>query len=305
MKTNERYSYNHFAKPADVWKHLVLCEAMIDEQQKVYVETNSAYAYYQLDRTPEQEYGIYNFIAGAHEFPELSKSKYYELEKTVLNENRYLGSPGLAMSILKGCVNKYYFFDIDQTALDSVSSFAKDQSLSDRVELINQDSVIATLTLLPKLPVNTLIHIDPYNIDAPAANGKDYLDVFIEASEQGKKCVLWYGFNMLDEKKHLNDFLINKLSHKNISNLTCIELIMDIIQKDSIVCNPGILGNGMLTSNLSDRFSSNIKKYSKSLTDLYKNTFYNGFKGDLYRELVSLKHKRNLKEKQSKSHRIG
>ena len=44
MVTENGYTYNHFAKPADVWKHLALCEVMGNEQPKVYVETNSACA---------------------------------------------------------------------------------------------------------------------------------------------------------------------------------------------------------------------------------------------------------------------
>lgn len=304
MKTNQRYYYNHFAKPADVWKHLVLCEAMLDAQPKVYVETNSAYACYHLERTPEQEYGIYNFINKATDYPELFKSKYYELEEAVLKGNQYLGSSGLAISMLRESVEEYYFFDVEQTALDNIASFAKYQNLNNRVELINKDSVIGALALLPKLPASTLIHIDPYNIDKPSSNGIDYLDVFIEASEQGKKCALWYGFNTLNEKRYLNDFLTNKLSQKKISNLTCVELIMDIIQKDSILSNPGILGNGMLTSNFSDKFSSTIQKYSKSLTDLYKNTFYNGFKGDMYREVINLGKTQSIKRKRSRGQRL-
>ncbi|MPM23851.1 hypothetical protein SDC9_70328 [bioreactor metagenome] len=134
-----------------------------------------------------------------------------------------------------------------------------------------------------------MLHIDPYNIDKPSTNGKDYLDVFAQASEQGVKCVLWYGFNTLDEKKQLNDFMINKLSDKTIGSLSCTELIMDIIQKNRILCNPGILGNGLLTSNLSDTSISVIENYSKSLTNLYRNSYYNGYKGSIYREIVNIK----------------
>lgn len=53
MNTNKEYTYNHYAKPADVWKHQVLCEALFNEQTTVYVETNSACASYTLNHTPE------------------------------------------------------------------------------------------------------------------------------------------------------------------------------------------------------------------------------------------------------------
>lgn len=289
MVTENKYTYNHFAKPADVWKHLALCEVMRNEQLKVYVETNSACADYHLNHTPEQEYGIYNFIEKAKNHKDLSESAYYQLESSAIQENKYLGSPALAMRVLGDTVDKFHFFDIETAALSNVIAFANRNQLADKVEIIKQDSIIGVLDLLPKLPKSTLVHIDPYNIDKPSTNGKDYLDVFTQASERGMKCVLWYGFNTLDEKKYLDDFMMDKLSGNTIDNLSCIELIMDIIQKNTILCNPGILGNGLLTSNLSNASASTIEKYSKSLIDLYQNSHYNGFKGSIYRDILDIK----------------
>lgn len=31
MVESEKYAYNHFAKPADVFKHLLLCEVISNE----------------------------------------------------------------------------------------------------------------------------------------------------------------------------------------------------------------------------------------------------------------------------------
>jgi 23S rRNA (adenine2030-N6)-methyltransferase len=288
MPTENEYTYSHFAKPADVWKHLALCEVMRNEQPKVYVETNSACADYHLNHTPEQEYGIYYFLKEAENVDNLSESTYYDLENYSLKENKYLGSPGLAMRVLGSIVDKFHFFDIETLALANVIDFARRNRLTDKVETINQDSIIGVLDLLPELPGSTLIHIDPYTIDKPSVNGKDYLDVFAQASEQGMKCILWYGFNTLDEKKQLNDYMMNKLSDKAIRNLSCTELIMDIIRKNTILCNPGILGNGLLTSNMSNTSISAIENYSKSLTKLYRNSRYNGFKGSIYRDVLDI-----------------
>ncbi|MDR1201756.1 MAG: hypothetical protein LBL58_09045 [Tannerellaceae bacterium] len=288
MVTENEYTYNHFAKPADVWKHLALCEVMGNEQPKVYVETNSACADYHLSHTPEQEYGIYYFLKEAESFDNLSKSTYYDLENSALKENKYLGSPGLAMRVLGSTVDKFHFFDIETIALTNITNFTRRNQLTDKVETINQDSIIGVLDLLSNLPESTLIHIDPYTIDKPSVNGKDYLDVFAQASEQGMKCILWYGFNTLEEKKQLNDYMMNKLSDKIISNLSCTELIMDIIQKNTILCNPGILGNGLLTSTMSLASMFAIENYSKSLTKLYLNSQYNGFKGSIYRDVLDI-----------------
>lgn len=221
--------YTHFGKQADVWKHLALCEVMINEQPQIYIETNSACSDYSLKYTPEQQYGIYNFIDKATKYKDLHKSKYFNLESLAIKSNRYLGSPGLAMSILGNTADKFMFFDIETAPLITIAEFARQNHLADKTETIDQDSVIGVFDLLKTLPKSTLIHIDPYYIDKPSANGYNYLDLFVKASEQGLKCFLWYGFNTLDDKKQINEFITVNLINSTIKNLSCVELIMDNI----------------------------------------------------------------------------
>jgi len=282
-------SYKHFGKQADVWKHLVLCEVLANEQPLNYIETNSACSSYSLQRTVDQQYGIYNFIDKAPNYPDLSKSKYFELESVAMNEGRYLGSPGLAMAILGLTSQKLVFFDIEVAPLTDIVKFAKRHQLHKNVEVISQDSVIGVLHLLPNLPKSTIIHIDPYFIDKPSANGCNYMDLFIHATVLGLKCVLWYGFNTLKEKKQINDFITANLKDCKVDNVSCIELIMSIIQKDTISCNPGILGSGLLTSNLSTESTDIMNNYSEQLIDLYKEAKYNTYDGSLYREIIKVK----------------
>ncbi len=51
----------------------------------------------------------------------------------------------------------------------------------------------------------------------------------------------------------------------------------------------GVLGSGLLTSNLSNESLSAIINFSELLVDLYKGTKYNDFKGDLCREIIEIK----------------
>jgi len=278
--------YTHFGKPADVWKHLALCETMVNERPDVYVETNSAYARYSLGNTPEQQYGIYRFLKHAPDYGSLTDSAYYTVESRAVNEGIYIGSPGLAMSLLGENTGRFIFYDLDIGALNNIIEFAREKELIDKVDTINQDSIIGMSNQLSILPKSTLIHIDPYYIDRPSSNGYDYLDIFIQAVQNGLKCILWYGFNTLEEKKHINNYIQRKFLNKKTEHLSCIELIMEIIEQDTIVCNPGILGNGILTGNLSKRSAHAIKEYSKWLTEIYKGSIYNGFRGDLYREIL-------------------
>ena len=280
--------YTHFGKQADVWKHLSLCKVMINELPSIYIDTNSACSDYCLSNTPEQQYGIYHFIDKASDYKDLFKSSYFELERSAMKQNKYLGSPGLAMRILGTITDKFFFFDIEPESLNTIAEFAVQNHIADKTETINRDSVIGVMDMLPVLPKSTLIHIDPYCIDQPNENGYDYLDLFAKATELGIKCFLWYGFNALNEKKSINKFITDKLKNSASANLSCVELIMETIQKDTIPCNPGILGSGLLTSNLSAQSLSTILNYSELLIDLYKGTAFKGFKGNLYRDIIDL-----------------
>jgi 23S rRNA (adenine2030-N6)-methyltransferase len=278
--------YQHYGKIGDIWKHLPLCSVISIESPGVYVETNSAYCDYSLTKTKEQEYGIYNFIDKASDYQLFKDSEYYKLIQPYVNKDRYLGSPGLAISMLKRTADKLIFFDTNNAALENIKSYAHQNNLTDKISVFNQDSVIGLFDLLPDLPASTLIHIDPYYIDKQSTNGNTYMDLFIKASEQGLKCFLWYGFNTLDYKNQLNDFIKTKLFQSNISSTYCSELIMEVIQKDSILCNPGVLGCGILTSNLFKESYKIISEYSDLLINMYRGTDYCGFKGDLYKDII-------------------
>lgn len=278
--------YAHFGKQAEVWKHLPLCDVMVNEMPQVYIETNSAYADYLLTSTPEQMYGIYHFIEKAKDNVLLKNCGYFQLENTAMKDNIYLGSPALAMNIFREKIDKYIFYDIDREALRCVERYAENNSLKERTETICQDSRIGMKELLKSLPPSTFIHIDPYEIIDEASNGYSYLDLFIEAADLGLKCFLWYGYNTLNEKDQLNRQLKEKVKFSTSNHILCKELTMEIIEKETIPCNPGILGSGLLTCNLSDSSSKMICDYGNLLVGLWKDTKYLNFRGDLYHERI-------------------
>ena len=61
---------------------------------------------------------------------------------------------------------------------------------------------------------------------------------------------------------------------------------MNSIKKDTIVCNPGILGSGILATNLSQKSNSMIQNYSKKRVRIYKNARYKEFDGSLYNDTI-------------------
>ena len=275
-------TYTHFAKQPDVLKHLILCEVLKNETPQVYVETNSACAIYPMTQTPEQQYGIYHFLEKADEVPSLKDSIYYQLESGEMAKGNYLGSPALAMNVLGKQAKRFVFFDLEKSALENVGTYAKQIELSASVEIHHADSSRGTIELLPSLPTSSFIHIDPYEIDKKGGSGVTYLDVLIQATLLGMKCFLWYGFMTGDDKASLDNYITSSLEKAGIKDYTGVELTMNSIRKDSVLCNPGILGSGILATNVSQTSKDIILDYSNQLVDIYKDAKYKDYDGSLY-----------------------
>ncbi len=278
--------YTHFGNQADVWKHLALCEAVSIEKPQTYIETNAASAVYTLSNNPEQTFGILRFLEKSPDFPGLKNSLYYTIESNALTGMQYVGSPGLALTILKDITSRFIFFDIEKPPLDNIRAFAGKLDLHEKVETMHQDSLTGLMDMLPEISRTSFVHIDPYFIDRPDPEGYGYMDIFAEATKQGIRCFLWYGFHTLVDKARINDYIRQKLAKAGIMDTLQVELILKVIQEDTIACNPGILGSGLLCSNLSAASVSAILNYSNLLTQLYKGTQFEGFSGDLYREIL-------------------
>ena len=291
-KYTDMATYTHFAKQPDVLKHLILCEVLKNETPQVYVETNSACAIYPMTQTPEQQYGIYHFLEKADEVPSLKDSVYYQLESGEMAKGNYLGSPALAMNVLGKQAKRFVFFDLEKSALKNVGTYAKQIGLSASVEIHglgdvykrqhHTDSSRGTIELLPSLPTSSFIHIDPYEIDKKGNSGVTYLDVLIQATLLGMKCLLWYGFMTGDDKASLDNYITSSLEKAGIKDYTGVELAMNSIRKDSVLCNPGILGSGILATNLSQTSTDIILDYSNQLVDIYKDAKYKDYDGSLY-----------------------
>lgn len=279
-------TYTHFAKQPDVLKHLILCEVLRNEAPQVYVETNSACAIYSMTQTPEQQYGIYHFLEKADDDKSLKASIYYQLESTEMAKGNYLGSPALAMNTLAERTSQYLFFDIEKDALENIESYAKQVKLESHIQTCHTDSLEGIIKLLPSLSQASFLHIDPYEIDKKGISGTTYLDVLIQATQAGMKCLLWYGFMTGNNKIHINQYIVNRLEEENIKEYTCIELIMNSIRKDTIPCNPGILGSGILATNLSKEANKAIWDYSNMLVCMYSDTKYKSYDGRLYRDSI-------------------
>lgn len=98
------------------------------------------------------------------------------------------------------------------------------------------------------------------------------------------KCLLWYGFMTLNDKSYLNSYIMTRLKDAGIKEYTCVELIMKSIRQDTVLYNPGIIGSGILATNLSQQSKKIILDYSDMLVRLYQNATYKDKDGSLYRD---------------------
>ena len=114
--------------------------------------------------------------------------------------------------------NRFVFFVLEKSALENVGTYAKQVGLSASVEMHHADSSRGTIELLPSLPSSSFIHIDPYEIDKKGDSGVTYLDILIQATQLGIKCLLWYGFMTEDDKESLDNYIVSSLEKAGIKD---------------------------------------------------------------------------------------
>ena len=57
---------------------------------------------------------------------------------------------------------------------------------------------------------------------------------------------------------------------------------MNNIEKEAIAYNPGVLGCGLLTSNLSDKSNHQLLDFTRLLVEVYRNSRYSGRDGSVH-----------------------
>ncbi len=288
-------SYSHFGQIGDIWKHLPLCSFLQNEAPQKYVETNSAYAHYRLNHTPEQNYGVYTFLDRASSSPALAQTPFVDILRA-LNAGpdltRYLGSPGLAMTLMQKRIRQYIFFDLDRKALANVDDYARYLKLSKPVMTRNEDSLEGVHRLLRELGPRDFIHFDPYFAFEKNRNGRDFFNVFLEATRNKIKGMLWYGYNTLKQQALARHFMAASMDTQNIDrnthNIRCIEVILSAITSEEPAYNPGIMACGIITGNLSAKSLGEFDAMSDALVEIYKGAKMNhgASNGELIKETI-------------------
>lgn len=278
-------SYVHYGKFADVWKHLSLCSVLEIQRPLRYIESNSAFPWYILSRTPEQDHGIFTFLDRAHATGLLKDTPYYRLEHRA-HEHRqgpvYLGSPALALNILKRSTKEFTFFDIDEQALESIRQYSQSNFPHLSVNCENQDSIAGIRNLLPLLTPKDFIFFDPYQPFLPGKDGGNYIQLFHDANLKEIPSMLWYGFDSMDEKKTFDEKISYQFARGQGGRILNAFVYLKAIHEREKIKRPGVFGCGMLCSNLSNDSVEEINGLILDLSSNYRGIFlYDQYSGEL------------------------
>jgi len=188
----------HFAKLADVWKHLPLAEILSIERPANYWETHAGNATYPMIVDAERAYGALRFVEVAPAVPGLAHSRYFAHLRS-LNPSPgplrfYPGSPMLGMLELADTAS-YLFCDTDAASVADLEAAGSRLGLGSRVRVVGTDGMTALHEALDRVNGPTLAHIDPYDPWGKGPSGLSALDLAGELIGRGIGVVYWYGYD--------------------------------------------------------------------------------------------------------------
>jgi Ribosomal RNA large subunit methyltransferase D, RlmJ len=198
---------HHFAKLADVWKHLPLAEVLATDRPSHYWESHAGSAVYPMVDDAERRYGALGVwdaatVGGA---PGLARSRYLAALRAVNGPGerltRYPGSARLAMSVL-GDKADYLLYDTDPASAASLRAAAAEAGLGGRVEVVEgdgRDGLAAALAGAAD-PASVLAFVDPFDPRAAGPGGPSALDLGRRLLADGAALVYWYGYHRPDRR---------------------------------------------------------------------------------------------------------
>ena len=249
----------HFAKLADVWKHLPLCEILALERPTSYWESHAGSAAYAMVDDPERNLGALRFWQRAHGSPVLERSRYLSHLRRFNPEGRlgtYPGSSVLAMSEL-GDTADFLLCDTDPASAADLSAWVTRLRLGDHVTIVERDGPIALHDALEASdPAAVLAHIDPFDPWSRGTGGLSALDLAGELAEAGVRTVYWYGYDEPNQRA----WALEEVGQLTGTRLWCGDILVtssnpraDARVGDLGVATTAGIGFGIVCAHLADR----------------------------------------------------
>lgn len=268
----------HFAKLADVWKHLPLAEILAIERPQGYWESHAGSAEYAFTEDPERRYGARRFIEIADSYPALARSRYLthlrSMNRSPGGPTTYPGSPRLAMLELGGECS-YVLCDIDPASVASLRESVAQLGLEARALVVADDGRAALHeTLATTVDTDAvLVHVDPFDPRSAGPSGFSTLDVAFELIDHGAGLVYWYGYDRPDHRAWALDELSAGTSGRS---LWCGDILVTSTTDPrarhdgdlGVATTPGT-GFGIVCANISDQAIAACQQLGEELSDAY------------------------------------
>lgn len=271
----------HYGNIGDIWKHLPLAEILAIEAPSVYWESHAGSSHYTLTHSPERDYGVFHFARAASQSEILNTAVYTQFLKGYERNGQlrlFPGSPLLAMTVLQPHHTSFLFCDTDPESLSTISGDRATLGLALEAVQVVQGDGVETLTRLltsvgPLEVSDTFAHLDPYQPFIANAEGTTSVDVFCELSRQGGKAMLWYGFDSAGDQEHFYQQLQHTFRvqtfHPPAYRLWCGEMTLNAIHTPDSRFHPGVMGCGIILSNISSVSLTACKQLGEALEMLY------------------------------------
>jgi 23S rRNA A2030 N6-methylase RlmJ len=264
----------HFAKLADVWKHLPLAEILFIERPANYWETHAGNASYAMVDDAERRYGAVRFAEVAVGFPALARSSYLthlrSMNPALGPVTSYPGSPLLAMREL-GATASYVFCDTDEASVADLKEAASRFGVASGVRVVSSDGMTALHECLDAVDGTILAHIDPYDPWARGPSGLSALDLASELIRKGIGLVYWYGYDRPDRQA----WAFDTLSQGSSTTIWCGDVMIashGIEASDGdlgIATTPGT-GFGIVCANISATAVDACRELGEDLASAYE-----------------------------------
>jgi 23S rRNA (adenine2030-N6)-methyltransferase len=243
--------YSHYGNIGDIWKHFPLTDVLALERPIRYVETNSSRAVHTMDSDWRRRLGIGHFLSSSA----LAAGHFGSHEKAAIAQGCYLGSPALAMKLLREHCRQYIFCDLDSSALDDVGQFALQLGIQDKVETVCADSRSCLRSRMGEWGGDTFVHIDPFNSFSADDSGHSYAGLFDDVASRGVKVFLWYGYNQRDL---VGKWWTSRAAH--VVGSARYEVEIEGYESLAPEANPGVSGCGIVVANLSGKILARVSQ---------------------------------------------
>ncbi len=269
----------YFGNIGDIWKHLPLAEILTIERPHHYWESHAGSAQYPLTHSMERDYGVFYFTENAAESPILSTSVYLSILKSFKQNGQlmaYPGSPLIAMNLLRYIGETFLFCDIDSESLVNIRVSASEIGIPDEiVRTEHRDGISVLAEAASKISFQQasqiVVQIDPFDPFEKSENGLNSIELFCYCSKQGFKTVFWYCYESYYTREKLiekvREYFVTKALSLSEYSLWCGDISLITIDNPAF---EGLLGCGILCSNLSEKSIVACNNLGKALSKIYE-----------------------------------